>query len=156
MAQAHSIYCALYFYYYYISSTSDHQALDPGAGDPWFTRLQVTPIHTAPVWYLAHSGHSINILNELIYTQKKTTKHFNNKFLPDDAAKNIIRTMSLPPSSSFYFPSYSEIWRLCFISFEPRKNETVTWPNIRETGSCQQCLNPFNKLSHQHSCKARE
>ena len=68
MAQAHSIYCALYFYYYYISSTSDHQALDPGAGDPWFTRLQVTPIHTAPVWYLAHSGHSINILNELIYT----------------------------------------------------------------------------------------
>ena len=23
------IYCELYFYYYYISSTSDHQALDP-------------------------------------------------------------------------------------------------------------------------------
>ena len=27
--QAHYIYCALYFCYYYISSTSDHQALDP-------------------------------------------------------------------------------------------------------------------------------
>ena len=30
MIQGHSIYCALYFFYYYISSTSDHQALDPG------------------------------------------------------------------------------------------------------------------------------
>ena len=30
MIKAHYIYCALYFYYYYISSTSDRQALDPG------------------------------------------------------------------------------------------------------------------------------
>ena len=29
MIQVHYIYCALYFYYYYISSTSDHQAFDP-------------------------------------------------------------------------------------------------------------------------------
>ena len=28
------IYCVLYFYYYNISSTSDHQALVPEAGDP--------------------------------------------------------------------------------------------------------------------------
>ena len=28
MIQVHYIYCALYFYYYYISSTSDHEALD--------------------------------------------------------------------------------------------------------------------------------
>ena len=27
--QMHYIYCALSFYYYYISSTSDHQSLDP-------------------------------------------------------------------------------------------------------------------------------
>ena len=27
----HYIYCALYFYYHYISSTSDHQARDPGS-----------------------------------------------------------------------------------------------------------------------------
>ena len=27
--QAHYIYCAIYFYYYYISSTSDHKALVP-------------------------------------------------------------------------------------------------------------------------------
>ena len=32
--QARSIYCALYFYYYYISSTSDHQALDPRGWGP--------------------------------------------------------------------------------------------------------------------------
>ena len=30
MIQAHYIYWALYFYYYSISSTSDHQALDSG------------------------------------------------------------------------------------------------------------------------------
>ena len=28
MIQFHDVYCTLYFYYYYISSTSDHQALD--------------------------------------------------------------------------------------------------------------------------------
>ena len=28
MIQVHCIYCALYFYYYCVSSTSDHQALD--------------------------------------------------------------------------------------------------------------------------------
>ena len=30
MFQVCFIYCALYFYYYYINSTSDNQALDPG------------------------------------------------------------------------------------------------------------------------------
>ena len=30
MLQAHYIYCALYFYYYYISAILDHQALDLG------------------------------------------------------------------------------------------------------------------------------
>ena len=29
MIQVHDIYCTLYFYYYDISSTSDHQVLDP-------------------------------------------------------------------------------------------------------------------------------
>ena len=34
MIQAHYIYCVLYFHYYYISSTSGHQALDPGGWGP--------------------------------------------------------------------------------------------------------------------------
>ena len=34
MIQAHYIYCALYFCYYYISSTSDHQELDSGGWGP--------------------------------------------------------------------------------------------------------------------------
>ena len=34
MIQVHYSYCALYFYYYYISFTSDHQALDPGGWGP--------------------------------------------------------------------------------------------------------------------------
>ena len=35
--QVHYIYCALYFYFYYISSTSDHQALDPRAKEMKFS-----------------------------------------------------------------------------------------------------------------------
>ena len=34
MIQVHYIHCALYFYYYYIGSTSDHQALDLGGWGP--------------------------------------------------------------------------------------------------------------------------
>ena len=34
MIQAYHIYCVLYFYYYYMSYTSDHQALDPGGWGP--------------------------------------------------------------------------------------------------------------------------
>ena len=34
MIQACYIYCAFHFYYYYISSTSDHQALDPRSWGP--------------------------------------------------------------------------------------------------------------------------
>ena len=34
MIQAHYIYDAIYFCYYYISSTSDHQTLDPGGWGP--------------------------------------------------------------------------------------------------------------------------
>ena len=34
MTQAHYICCALYFYYCYISSASDHQALDPSGWGP--------------------------------------------------------------------------------------------------------------------------
>ena len=38
MIQVPYIYCALYFCYYYISSTSDHQALDPGGWGPLIKR----------------------------------------------------------------------------------------------------------------------
>ena len=34
MIQVHYIYCALYFYYYYIGSMSDHQTLDPRGWRP--------------------------------------------------------------------------------------------------------------------------
>ena len=34
MIQEHNIYCELNFYYYYMSSNSDHQALDPGGWGP--------------------------------------------------------------------------------------------------------------------------
>ena len=34
MIQGYYTYCAIYFYYYYISSISDHQALDPRSWGP--------------------------------------------------------------------------------------------------------------------------
>ena len=34
MIQTNCIYCVLYFYYYSISSTSDHQGLDPRGWEP--------------------------------------------------------------------------------------------------------------------------
>ena len=34
MTQVHYLYCTLYFYYYYIGSISDHQALDPRVWEP--------------------------------------------------------------------------------------------------------------------------
>jgi len=44
MIQVHSIYCALCFYYYSISSPSDHQALDPGT---WgLLPYPISPFHT--------------------------------------------------------------------------------------------------------------
>ena len=41
MIQAHYIYCSLYFYYYYISSASDHQALDPRGWGPLSTHVLI-------------------------------------------------------------------------------------------------------------------
>ena len=34
MIEAHYIYCALYFYYYYINSPLNHMALDPEGWGP--------------------------------------------------------------------------------------------------------------------------
>ena len=34
MIQVHCLHCVLYFHYYYISSTSDYQALDPRCWGP--------------------------------------------------------------------------------------------------------------------------
>ena len=42
MIQVHYIYYALYFYVYYISSTSDHQALDPRGWGPLFYSESLT------------------------------------------------------------------------------------------------------------------
>ena len=44
LIQVNYIYCALYFYYYYISSTSDHQALDPQGWGPLLEH-ELTPLH---------------------------------------------------------------------------------------------------------------
>ena len=42
MLQPPYIYCALYFYYDYISSISDHQALDPGGwGRPTLSHVRL-------------------------------------------------------------------------------------------------------------------
>ena len=53
MVQGPYIYCKLYFYYYYISSTSDHQALGPGGRRPLLDDLHLT------CWTLLLFSHSI-------------------------------------------------------------------------------------------------
>ena len=40
MIQGYYTYCAVYFCYYYISSISDHQALDPGGWRPLLFRIR--------------------------------------------------------------------------------------------------------------------
>ena len=48
MIQAHFIYCALYFYYDYISPTCDHQALGPrGRGTPGLKEAASQPASTS-------------------------------------------------------------------------------------------------------------
>ena len=39
--KVHYVNCALYFRYYYVNSTSDHQALDPGGWGPLIYRNSV-------------------------------------------------------------------------------------------------------------------
>ena len=39
LIQSHYIYCMLYFYYYHISSTSDHQALDVRGWGPLVNKI---------------------------------------------------------------------------------------------------------------------
>ena len=45
MIQVHYVHCALYFYYYYISSTSDHQALDTRGWGPLMYTAHKNNIH---------------------------------------------------------------------------------------------------------------
>ena len=48
MIQVHYIFCTLYFYYYYISSTSDHQALDPRG---WGLLLYMKYLPVENLWH---------------------------------------------------------------------------------------------------------
>ena len=58
MIQGHYIYCALYFYYGYISSTSDHQALDPRCWGPLIYGVQrIALLDTLPMSMLLLLSH---------------------------------------------------------------------------------------------------
>ena len=48
MIQVHYTYCTLYFYYYYLSSTSDHQALDPRG---WGLLLYMKYLPVENLWH---------------------------------------------------------------------------------------------------------
>ena len=45
MIQVNYLSCALCFCYYYISTTSGHQALDPGVGDPWQPHSDISGLY---------------------------------------------------------------------------------------------------------------
>ena len=62
MIQAHYIYCALYFHYYYISSTSDHQALNPRGGTTViFGRTTDDTQSTWDAHWMSHLGLGISV-----------------------------------------------------------------------------------------------
>ena len=73
MIQVHYIYCALYFYYFYISSTSDHQALYPGGLGTH--ALKDWLIHSLNAINLAIS-HSMRALSLTIRNTRKKYSHF--------------------------------------------------------------------------------
>ena len=50
MIQAHFIFCSLYFYYCYMSSTSDQQALDPGGWGP-LAKISVLNLRAVFLFY---------------------------------------------------------------------------------------------------------
>ena len=53
--QAHYICCDLYCYYYYISSTSDHQILE--VGDPWFKEQFSVNDDVSLIFYSSYLRH---------------------------------------------------------------------------------------------------
>ena len=57
MIQAHYVYRALYVYYDYISSTSDHQALDPRGGGPLPSKVCRKGLVTDLCWGFQWSTH---------------------------------------------------------------------------------------------------
>ena len=70
MIQVHYIYCALYFCYYCISSTSDHQALGPGGWGPLVSR--VYSCFEGQVFQLGQSGRNLPlVLNKSLTTPSK-------------------------------------------------------------------------------------
>ena len=64
MIQAHYIYCALYFYYYYISFTPDPQAFHGSTGNPYST--------------VSHANHNELSLYRFEYIQLQVTEYLTN------------------------------------------------------------------------------
>ena len=67
MIQAHYIYCALYFYYYYISFAPDPQALDDSSGNPYST-VSLFP-----------ADHNELSLYQFEYIQLQVTEYLTNR-----------------------------------------------------------------------------
>ena len=67
MIQARYIYCALYFYYCYISSDSDRQALDPGGLEPlvYSITAYMIPKLLQEISGLARSKDSRSVLSQV-------------------------------------------------------------------------------------------
>ena len=60
MIPEHCMYYVLYFDYYYISSTSDHQALDPRGWGPWVSAslcCAYVVVMSASITYIHGQGH---------------------------------------------------------------------------------------------------
>lgn len=66
MIQKHYSFCALYFYYSYISFSSDHQILDTGGWGPLLQRKVGKKVEMILRWLLSFSQFGVKRLRDLI------------------------------------------------------------------------------------------
>ena len=86
MIQAHYVYCALYFHYYYISSTSDHLALDPGGWEPLLKR-------TRPWIWAGWMGEDVRLVRVVRKGRRKGRCLFCVYYIPVPGLRTLVRHM---------------------------------------------------------------
>ena len=75
MIQTHYIYCALHFYYYAISSTSDHQALDPRGWGPLLQKRNKEELSAYRIPSRLDLQEHIQLILELLTQENVTEVH---------------------------------------------------------------------------------
>ena len=143
--QAHDIYCALYLYYYYISSTLDHQALDPRSWEP----LTYRNLHWHAQWLtLAVGENNWGCWLKCDFLQWGQLKE--SDFLA--GSSDLQKQRSQWPSYLGYWPSIIEVYHLCEVYLSFSRIKIAFWYSLimklRRT-----CVEWSNSKNIKHSVK---